>query len=69
MAESALQLVDESLGRDDYNSGKKLAEIASTAVAKAKDRQLLGVFAPDNDPPSNVLNVAGGYNGPNLVGQ
>ncbi len=40
VVETALQLVDESLGRDDYGSATKLAEIASLAAPKAKDRQL-----------------------------
>ncbi|MFP6691870.1 MAG: WD40 repeat domain-containing protein [Pirellulales bacterium] len=41
VAETALQLVDESLGRDDYGSATKLAEIASTAATKAQDRPLI----------------------------
>ncbi|MEE2707364.1 MAG: WD40 repeat domain-containing protein [Planctomycetota bacterium] len=41
VAAAALQLVDESLGRDDYGSATKLAEIASLAAPKAKDRPLI----------------------------
>ncbi len=41
VAAAALQLVEESLGRDEYGSATKLAEIAFTAATKAKDRPLV----------------------------